>query len=109
MSGGDKMAGYVRKTALTPAEVLEQAARELPERIGLTRTRASDHSATYTGEEGTVSLHAHPHSLYTEVVAETDRLRTSRVDYEVQKFLNQLPYEPEDRGGPGSGDPNGIL
>lgn len=39
----------------------------------------------------------------------TDRLRTSRVDYEVQKFLNRLPYEPGDEGGPGSGEPDSTL
>lgn len=99
------MAGYVRKTALSPAEVLAQAERILPERLGLTRSKSGHHSQTWTGTEGTLSLHAHPHSLYTEVTAQTDRLRTSRMDYEVQRFLNHLPYEPSDRGGPGSGDP----
>jgi hypothetical protein len=28
------------------------------------------------------------------------------MDYEIQKFLNLLPYEPGDRGGPGSGQPS---
>jgi hypothetical protein len=100
------MAGYVRKTVLSPREVLNRAAEILPERIGLSRTRGSGHAATYSGGEGTVSIHAHPHSLYTEVLAETDQLRTSRMDYEIQKFLNRLPYESGDRGGPGSGDPS---
>jgi len=100
------MAGYVRKTVARPSEVLEKAARVLPELIGLSRTRASQHSATFSGQEGTVSLHVHPHSMYTEVVAKTDQLRTSRMDYEIQKFLNRLPYEAGDRGGPGSGDPS---
>jgi hypothetical protein len=27
------------------------------------------------------------------------------MDYEIQKFLNLLPYEPGDRGGPGTGEP----
>ena len=49
--------------------------------------------------EGTVTLSAHRHGPYTDVVASTDRLRTSRLDYEIQKFLNLLPYEPGDRGG----------
>lgn len=100
------MAGYVRKTVLVPEEVLAQAEHILPGRIGLKRTKASPHGATYRGREGTVALHAHPHSLYTEVVAETDQLRTSRMDYEIQRFLNRLPYEVGDRGGPGSGDPS---
>ncbi len=99
------MAGYVRKTVLSPNEALERASEILPERVGLERSKASGHAATYSGREGTVTLSAHRHSLYTEVTAETDRLRTSRLDYEVQKFLNCLPYEVGDRGGPGSGDP----
>lgn len=100
------MAGYVRKTAASPAQVLEAAEGFLPERLGLNRTKESGHGATYSGTEGTVSLHAHPHALYTEVVAQTDQLRTSRMDYEIQIFLNRLPYEPEDRGGRGSGEPS---
>ncbi len=100
------MAGYVRKTVFSPVEVMEQAARILPERIGLSRSRGSAHEASFTGGEGTVTLHAHPHSLYTEVTASTDQLRTSRMDYEIQKFLNRLPYEAGDLGGPGSGDPS---
>jgi hypothetical protein len=99
------MAGYIRKTALSPEEVLSAAEEVLPERIGLDRSKASGHGATYTGAEGTVTLSAHRHGAYTEVTASTDRLRTSRVDYEIQRFLNQLPYEPFDRGGPGSGEP----
>lgn len=98
------MAGYFRKTALTPAEVLKRAEELLPAMLGVSRTRASAHSATYAGAEGTVTLSAHGHGLYTEVTASTDRLRTSRMDIEVQKFLNHLPYEPGDRGGPGSGE-----
>ena len=99
------MAGYQRKTALSPDEVLSVAERMLPERIGINRTKGSGHGATYTGEEGTLTLSVHRHGAYTEVVAESDRLRTSRMDYEVQKFLNHLPYEPFDRGGPGRGEP----
>lgn len=100
------MAGYVRKTALPPSEVLDRAKDLLPGRIGVERTRTGHHEATYSGAEGTVVLHAHPHSLYTEVTAKTDQLRTSRMDYEIQRFLNHLPYEPGDRGGPGSGEPS---
>ena len=29
-------------------------------------------------------------------IADTDQLRTSRLDNEVQHFLNQLPYQPGD-------------
>ena len=99
------MAGYQRKTALSPEDVLAVAEETLPERIGLARTKGSGHGATYTGAEGTVTLAAHRHGPYTEVVASTDRLRTSRMDYEIQKFLNRLPYEPFDHGGPGRGEP----
>ena len=103
---GRIMAGYQRQTALSPAEVLQAADRILPELVGVTRTRkGSAHSATYAGAEGTVTLSIHRHGPYTEVVATTDRLRTSRLDYEVQRFLNRLPYEPGDRGGPGPGEP----
>lgn len=98
------MAGYSRKTALSPREVFERAEEMLPELVGISRTKTTAHGATYVGDEGTVSLTAHRHGHYTEVVASTDRLRTSRVDYEIQKFLNHLPYEPGDEGGPGSGE-----
>ncbi len=52
-----------------------------------------------------MKLAAHRHGPYTSVVVNTDRLRTSRLDYEIQRFLNRLPYEPGDAGGPGSGEP----
>ena len=100
------MAGYQRKTALSPNQVLERADKLLPELVGLSRTKGTGHGATFAGAEGTVTLSVHRHGPYTEVVASTDRLRTSRVDYEVQRFLNKLPYEPGDAGGPGSGEPN---
>ena len=100
------MAGYQRKTAATPSEVFDKAEEVLPEILGLSRTKSSKHSATYAGLEGTVTVSAHRHGMYTDVVASTDRLRTSRMDYEIQRFLNHLPYEPGDDGGPGSGDPS---
>ena len=100
------MAGYQRKTALAPKDVIERADALLPEWVGLTKSKGTAHGATYSGAEGTVTLSVHRHGPYTEVVASTDRLRTSRVDYEIQKFLNKLPYEPGDAGGPGSGEPN---
>mgnify|MGYP006908253522 CR=1 FL=1 len=99
------MAGYQRKTAFSPAEVLAKAEEFLPQLVGLSRSKESPHSATYNGAEGTVTISAHRHGPYTDVVANTDRLRTSRLDYEIQRFLNELPYEPGDRGGPGSGEP----
>jgi len=94
----------VRKTVLSAKEVLALAEDSLPARIGLERNQESGHGATYSGPEGRVTVHVHPHSLYNEVTAQTDQLRTSRMDYEIQKFLNRLPYEVGDRGGPGAGD-----
>lgn len=99
------MAGYQRKTALGPDEVLSRADETLPRMLGLTRSKSSSHGATFSGAEGTVTLSVHRHGPFTDVVASTDRLRTSRIDYEIQKFLNLLPYEPGDRGGPGEGEP----
>jgi hypothetical protein len=99
------MAGYQRKTALAPSEVLQEAERLLPEAVGLRRTSQSGHGATFDGDEGTVTLTTHRHGPYTSVVANTDKLRTSRLDYEIQRFLNRLPYEPGDAGGPGAGEP----
>ena len=48
------MAGYLRKTALSPEDVLASAEETLPERIGVSRTKGSGHGATYSGQEGTV-------------------------------------------------------
>lgn len=99
------MAGYRRKTAFSPREVLDEAEAFLPPLLGLSRTKESAHSATYNGDEGVVTITAHRHGPYTDVVANTDRLRTSRLDYEVQRLLNRLPYEPGDRGGAGTASP----
>ena len=93
------MAGYQRKTALNPKDVLAKAEEFIPEILGLTRSKGSSHEASYSGEEGTVTLSVHRHGPYTDVVASTDRLRTSRLDYEIQRFLNLLPYEPDDAVG----------
>ena len=93
------MAGYQRKTALGPGEVLKHAEAHLPEYIGLRRSKESSHGATYSGKEGTVVLTAHRHGPYTDVVAQTNQPRTSRMDYEVQRFLMTLPYEHGDRAG----------
>ncbi len=100
------MAGYQRKTAYPPSKVLDLADELLPEQLGLERTRSSEHGATFTGKEGTVTLSAHRHGPYTTVDVSTDQLRTSRMDYEIQKFLTELPYEPGDAGGRGSGEPS---
>lgn len=99
------MADYQRKTILSPTDVLEKADNLLPQTIGLERLDRSTENVSYAGNEGTVILTLHRHGPYTSVTATTDRLRTSRIDYEIQKFLTELPYEPGDRPGRGSGDP----
>lgn len=100
------MAGYQRRTVLSPSKVFLKADVLLPEWIGLKKSKSSTNSATYVGTEGTVILSAHRHGPYTDVVASSDRMRTSRMDYEIQKFLTELPYEPGDTGGRGSGNPS---
>lgn len=102
------MASYRRKTILSAREILERAQTLLPERLGLEKAKASRRAATYKGKEGTLTLTIEPHPQYREVTAATDQLRTSRMDYEIQLFLNHLPYEVGDSGGPGSGDPSGA-
>jgi hypothetical protein len=98
------MAGYQRRTALAPEQVLAKADDVLPRMLGLAKSKTSGHGATFSGAEGTVTLSVHRHGPTTDVVASTDRLRTSRMDVEIQKFLNLLPYEPGDQGGPGRGE-----
>ncbi|SVA91276.1 uncharacterized protein METZ01_LOCUS144130 [marine metagenome] len=100
------MADYQRKTFLSPADILQKADDLLPMAIGLERSQESDQDICYLGEEGQVILHLHRHGSYTSVTATTDRLRTSKIDYEIQKFLTELPYEPGDQSGRGSGDPS---
>lgn len=103
------MAGYQRKTAYDPAQVLVKAEEMLPEYIGLEKDEETHGTVTYKGKEGTVALTVHRHGPYTDVTASTDQLRTSRLDYEIQRFLSSLPYEPGDIGGPGSGDPGAVA
>lgn len=94
------MAGYQRKTALSPKEVLAKAEEIIPNLVGLTRSKGTSHEASFSGDEGTVTVTVHRHGPYTDVLASTDRLRTSRLDYEIQRFLNLLPYEPGDVPNP---------
>ena len=103
------MSGYIRKTVLSPEEIFAQADEILPQRLGVAKTKGSHHGATYSGSEGNAKISAHRHSFYTEVTVETDRLRTSRLDTEIQGFLNHLPYEVGDRGGPGAGRPGPLA
>ena len=87
---------YERLTASPIREVLRQAEQILTERIPIQKVAADRHSIRLTGGDGTVTIHAHKHGLSTVVVAETDQVRTSRLDGEVQYFLTLLPYQPED-------------
>ena len=93
------MADYQRKTILSPVDIEKKAEELLPQTIGLEKSDESGHDICF------VTLSLHRHGPYTNVIAATDRLRTSRIDYEIQKFLTELPYEPGDKPGRGSGDP----
>lgn len=73
------------------------AAEYLKSRIPLEVEAQDHHSVTLSGGDGTVTIKAHGHGMETEVVVTTDQLRTSRIDIEAQHYLNQLPYQPEDR------------
>jgi hypothetical protein len=52
---------------------------------------------TMEGGDGRVTISAHGHGMETAVTVITDQLRTSRIDVEAQHYLNQLPYQPQDR------------
>ncbi|MFP4624074.1 MAG: hypothetical protein ACLFRX_07860 [Gemmatimonadota bacterium] len=91
------MASYQRLTAMGGAEAVRLAAEYLQQRIPLEVSEQDAHSVTLTGGDGTVTISAHAHGLETEVTVRTDQLRTSRIDNEAQHYLNQLPYQPEDR------------
>ena len=90
------MARYERYTAAPTRDVLSTAQTLLPQRIPLQVVTEDGHAVKLTGEDGTVTISAHRHGLDTLVVAETDQLRTSRIDVEAQYFLNALPYQPGD-------------
>ena len=88
------MGRYERYTAAPTRDVLRLAEEVLTSRIPLRREGAGHHEITLAGADGTVTISAHRHGLETLVVAETDQLRTSRIDVETQYFLNELPYQP---------------
>ena len=91
------MASYQRLTATSGGEAVRLAAEYLRERIPLEVVSRDGHSVTLAGGDGTVTISAHSHGLETTVTVSTDQLRTSRIDMESQHYLNQLPYQPEDR------------
>ena len=90
------MANYQRLTATPVKEVLRVAEEFLTGRIPVQAVARDAHSMTLEGGDGRVVIHAHRHGMETSVVANTDQLRTSRLDVEVQHLLNQLPYQPGD-------------
>lgn len=79
------------------AEAVRLAADYLRKRIPLEVVSEDHHSVTLEGDDGTVTISAHSHGMETAVTVATDQLSTSRVDVEAQHYLNQLPYQPEDR------------
>lgn len=91
------MAAYQRLTAMGGKEALRVAAEYLKERIPLEVSAEAPHSITLTGGDGTITVSTHAHGMETQVSVTTDQLRTSRIDLEAQHYLNQLPYQPEDR------------
>lgn len=91
------MASYQRLTAMGGNEAVRLASAYLKERIPLEISAEGGHSVTLTGGDGTVTVSAHAHGMETQVTVTTDQLRTSRIDLEAQHYLNQLPYQPEDR------------
>jgi hypothetical protein len=76
--------------------VLRVAESFLTSRIPIERVSADSHSIVLAGGDGRAVIHAHRHGMETAVIVETDQLRTSRLDTEVQHLLNQLPYQPGD-------------
>jgi hypothetical protein len=91
---------YERQTAATAREALALAEQILTERLPLTKVSGDAHSLTLSGGDGTVTLHAHRHGMDTVVTAATDQLRTSRLDIDVQYYMQMLPYQPGDRKQP---------
>jgi hypothetical protein len=91
------MASYQRLTAMGGGEAVRLAADYLRKRIPLEVVSEDHHSVTLAGGDGTVTISAHSHGMETAVTVSTDQLRTSRIDVEAQHYLNQLPYQPEDR------------
>lgn len=90
------MGSYERTTAATIREILRQTEHVLMERLPLQKVAEDKHSVTLQGGDGKVKISAHRHGLDTVVHAETDQLRTSRLDLDVQYVMSRLPYQPGD-------------
>lgn len=99
---------YERLTATPGHEVLRQAEHILTGRLPIEKTDGSAHSIRLSGGDGTVTFEVHRHGMETSVYAETDQVRTSRLDTEVQYFLTLLPYQPGDVKGRGEAAPGGL-
>jgi len=99
---------YERLTAATGREVLHQAESVLIDRLPIQKVAGDAHSIRLSGGDGTVTVSVHRHGMATVVTAETDQVRTSRLDGEVQYFLTLLPYEPGDRKGRTEALPGGL-
>ena len=99
---------YERLTAATGREVLRQAEAVLTDRLPISKVASDAHSIRLSGGDGTVTISVHRHGMATVVAAETDQVRTSRLDTDVQYFLTLLPYEPGDTKGSGEALPGGL-
>ena len=99
---------YERYTAASIGEVLRQAESLLSSRLPLKTVESSGHAITLSGGDGTVRIEAHRHGLETVVSAATDQLRTSRLDVDVQFFMQSLPYQPGDPKSGVEGLPGGL-
>lgn len=99
---------YERHSAATAREALALAEQILTDRLPLTKVEATSHSLTLSGGDGTVTIDAHRHGVDTVVSAATDQLRTSRLDIDVQYYMQMLPYQPGDRKAPSSTQAGGL-
>jgi hypothetical protein len=104
-----EMATYERTTAAPIREVLRLAEEVLTGRLPIERTSGDAHSLTLAGGDGTVTFSAHRHGMDTVVHAETDQLRTSRLDLDVQYVMTLLPYQPGDTRRMNQQNPGGIA
>lgn len=96
LNGDEAMGTYERSTVAPVGEALRLAQEFLPARIPIEKVDGDGHSVTLTGGDGTAVIAAHRHGMDTVVSVKTDQVRTSRLDVEVQHYLNQLPYQPGD-------------
>ena len=99
---------YVRMTSASIRQSLDLAREILLERLPTEQVAGDSHSITLSGGDGTVKISAHKHGMDTQIDVNTDQLRTSRLDNEVQYFLTMLPYQPGELRGRGSALPAGL-